>query len=205
MNKTFNQFFKFLIVGFNNTSIDFLILNLLMYSFNTYRGWSILIFNIISFTIAVSNSYLINRFWTFKTGGDKKIYRSQILLILLIILILVDLKFLKNNILFVVLAALFLIFVLLINHYVIKNFLLKEKISESSLEFGKFVFLSAIGVFINSTIFYSLTSFVSPLFNLSKVLWANFSKAIATCLTLLWNFLCYKFIVFKKINAILIY
>jgi len=194
----FRQFFKFLIVGLNNTGLDFLILNLLMFSFNIYKGLPIIFFNIISFSIAVTNSYLINRFWTFKSEEDRKIYQAQLLLILIILFILINLKFLKSIIIFIVLTVLFLIVVLSINFYVIKNFLLKEKLLESSKEFGKFVFLTIIGMLINTSVFYSFNTFVSPFFGFTNVLWANFSKAIATCISLFWNFTCYKFIVFKK-------
>lgn len=196
--KTLKQFVKFLIVGTNNTALDFLILNLLMFSFNIYKGLPLIFFNIISFSIAVTNSYLINRFWTFKSEEDKKIRRAQLFLILIIFFILINLKFIKITVLFIVLIIFFLTIVLLVNLYVIKNFLLKEKFSKSSIEFSKFFFLTLIGMLINTGIFYSLTSFISPLFGLTKVLWANFSKAIATIVSLFWNFSAYKFIVFKK-------
>ncbi|MBU4141583.1 GtrA family protein [Patescibacteria group bacterium] len=67
-NKSFLQFGKFFIVGILNTGLDFGILNLLMWSTNTYEGQSIVIFNTISFAIAVTNSYILNKYWTF---GDK--------------------------------------------------------------------------------------------------------------------------------------
>lgn len=198
MSDIFKQFFKFLIVGLNNTGIDFLILNLLMFSFNIYYGLPVIFFNIISFTVAVTNSYLINRFWTFKKEENQRILRTQIILAFIIFLILFNLKFLKEKIVFVILSIVFFTIVLWINIFVVKNFLLKEKISESSKEFLKFVILTIMGMIINTTVFYSLISFVSPLFNFSKVLWANFSKAVATVVSLFWNFICYKFIVFKN-------
>lgn len=191
------QFFKFLITGANNTGLDFLILNLLMFSFNTYKGWPIILFNIISFSLAVTNSYLINRFWTFRSEANKKIYKTQISLIVIILLILLNLNFLKNNIVFIFLTILFFSLVLLINIYVVKNFLLKENFTKSSFEFSKFVFLTIIGMTINTGIVYALTSFVSPFFGFSNILWANFSKAVATCIALFWNFFSYKLIVFK--------
>ncbi len=196
--KTFKQFIKFLIVGTNNTGIDFLILNLLMFSFGIYKGPPLIFFNIISFSLAVINSYLINRYWTFKKEEDKKISRTQILCILIILFILLNLRFIKSSLLFIILTISFLIIVFLINFYIIEKFLLKENFSKSSIQFLKFVFLTIIGMTINTGIVYYFTSFVSPLFGLTKVLWANFSKGIATCISLFWNFACYKFVVFKK-------
>lgn len=198
IKETFKQFFKFLIVGLNNTGLDFLILNLLMLSFNLYKGLPIIFFNIISFTIAVTNSYLVNRFWTFRREGNQKILKTQIFLTFLIFLIISNLKFFKKDIFFIFLSVSFFTTVLFINFYIIKNFLSKEKFSDNSKQFGQFVFLTIIGTTINTGIFYSLVSFISPFFGFSEVVWANFSKAVATCISLFWNFTCYKFIVFKR-------
>lgn len=67
-NKSFLQFGKFFIVGILNTGLDFGILNFLMWMTNAYEGQLIVIFNTISFVVAVINSYLLNKYWTF---GDK--------------------------------------------------------------------------------------------------------------------------------------
>lgn len=64
-NKSFLQFGKFFIVGILNTGLDFLVLNFLMWTTNTYEGQSIVYFNTISFAIAVANSYILNKYWTF--------------------------------------------------------------------------------------------------------------------------------------------
>ncbi|MCX7779016.1 MAG: GtrA family protein [Patescibacteria group bacterium] len=198
IKETIKQFFKFLIVGLNNTALDFLILNLLMFTFNLYQGLPIIFFNLISFTIAVTNSYLVNRFWTFQKEKNKKIFQGQFFLILIIFFILINLKFFKKNIIFITLGFIFFTVVLWIDLYIIKKFLLKERFLESSKEFGKFAILTILGMAINTSIFYTLTSFVSPIFGFSKILWANFSKAVATSLSLFWNFACYKLIVFNK-------
>jgi len=61
----FRQVVKFGIVGAVNTIIDFGILNLLISVF----GWSILLANTISFSVAVINSFLFNKYWTFRQRG----------------------------------------------------------------------------------------------------------------------------------------
>lgn len=68
-NKSVLQFSKFFVVGILNTGIDFAILNFLMRITNTYEGQSIVIFNTISFVVAVINSYLLNKYWTFGDSG----------------------------------------------------------------------------------------------------------------------------------------
>ncbi len=72
---TLLQFIKFAIIGVLNTAIDFGILNLLMWGFGMYKGSWILLFNTISFSIAATNSYFINKYWTF--GELSKIRAGQ--------------------------------------------------------------------------------------------------------------------------------
>ncbi len=139
-NRFFLQFGKFVIVGFINTAIDFAILNLLMYLANIYKGPEIIIFNAISFTAAVINSYLMNKYWTF---GDKS----------------------------------------------------REGAAK---QFVEFLVVSTGGIILNTAIIYGLTTLIQPMFGLSVKLWANFAKAAATAVVLGWNFIGYKFFVFKK-------
>lgn len=73
----------------------------------------------------------------------------------------------------------------------------KEKAQEGS-KFSLFLTVSIIGVVINGSIVYAVTTFVPPMFGLSETLWANFAKAAATGVSLFCNFIGYKFIVFKK-------
>jgi len=65
-------------------------------------------------------------------------------------------------------------------------------------EFFQFLIISVIGVGINTGIVVSGTSFVLPLFGMSSGAWANVMKLFATFVSMIWNFLGYKFIVFKK-------
>lgn len=139
---TLIQFSKFCIVGVINTAIDFGVLNLLMYFSGIYKGPQIAIFNVISFTVAVINSYALNKYWTFKEkkAGAKKVPK----------------------------------------------------------QFFQYLCVSIIGITINTSIVYSVATYVSPLFGFSVLLWANFAKGLATAVSLFWNFIGYKFIVFKK-------
>lgn len=62
----FHQFTKFSLVGIMNTAIDFIILNLLIWITHIYRGDMVSIFNSISFSIGIINSYIWNKNWTFR-------------------------------------------------------------------------------------------------------------------------------------------
>jgi len=137
--KTINQFSKFIVIGFMNTAIDFAILNFLMWWTGIYSGASIILLNMVSFSIAVFNSYFWNKYWTFR-----------------------DL----------------------------------DKVEAK--EFSQFILVTLIGLAINSSIVYGVTTLVSPMFGISPELWANLAKVAATGFSLIWNFIGYKFIVFNR-------
>lgn len=64
-------------------------------------------------------------------------------------------------------------------------------------EFMKFFGVSVGGFLLNSAVLFGITS-IHPLFNLSASQWENVAKAIGTLVYLIWNFVGYKFFVFKK-------
>jgi putative flippase GtrA len=74
----------------------------------------------------------------------------------------------------------------------------KEGVANSK-EFSQFLIISAIGIGINTGIVVAGTSLLSPAFGLSAAAWANIIKLLATLVSLVWNFLGYKFIVFKQV------
>jgi len=65
-------------------------------------------------------------------------------------------------------------------------------------DFFTFALVVIVGVFINGGIVVLLTTFVSPLAGLSPERWLNVAKVFATAVYLVWNFLGFKFLVFKK-------
>ncbi|MCR4260862.1 MAG: GtrA family protein [Candidatus Colwellbacteria bacterium] len=132
------QMAKFIVVGGLNTFLDFAVLNLLITATGVAAGGTFSFFKAISFSIAVMNSYLWNKYWTFEVGKGNK------------------------------------------------------------AEFMEFILVSLVGLGINVGSASLLVNFVSPLFGLGPVNWANLSALIATFLGLVWSFLGYKLIVFKK-------
>lgn len=70
----------------------------------------------------------------------------------------------------------------------------KEHVAQ---EYGKFLIISGIALGIHLVVIYSVTTLIPPIL-ISKELWANFANLLAVGLSLIWNFIGYKFIVFKQ-------
>ena len=64
--------------------------------------------------------------------------------------------------------------------------------------FLQFLAVSAIGFFLNVGTASFLVNSVGPQFGLTEQLWANAGAAAGTLVVMTWNFLGYKFVVFKK-------
>jgi putative flippase GtrA len=79
-----------------------------------------------------------------------------------------------------------------------KYWTFRDKNEVGVKEFSQFIMVTLIGLAINSGVVYGMTTLIPPFFGLSPELWANFAKAAATGLSLIWNFIGYKFFVFKK-------
>ncbi|MEK7520827.1 MAG: GtrA family protein [Patescibacteria group bacterium] len=134
------QLIKFGFVGVLNTAVDFGVLNLLTYLSGIYSGGGIFFLNLVSFSVAVTNSYFWNKYWTFKAGKEGK----------------------------------------------------------PAIQFVEFLVVSVIGALINSGILFVLTTYVGSPAGLSPALWLNVAKLSATAVSMAWNFVGYKFVVFKK-------
>ena len=65
MKKT-TQFLRFLVVGAINTAIDFGVLNILIVVTGIASGLGYTAFKLVSFLAAMTNSYVLNKRWTFK-------------------------------------------------------------------------------------------------------------------------------------------
>ncbi len=85
--RTIKQFSKFIIVGGVNTGIDVVILRILVGVTGIVGGGGIVVLNAISFSVAVVNSYFMNKLWTFedKTRTEKEPFKfSQFFIVSLI-------------------------------------------------------------------------------------------------------------------------
>jgi len=65
-------------------------------------------------------------------------------------------------------------------------------------EFSQFIVISFIGLGINIGIASLIVNIVGPLSGISPERWANIGALAATAVSLIWNFIGYKFFVFKS-------
>ena len=129
------QIIKFVIIGVSNTLVDLTVLNLLMFLTGVTSGVPYIAFKAASFLVAVTNSYLWNKRWTFRS--DKQL-------------------------------------------------------------FTQFLLVSTIGLFVNVGTASFLVNVVGPQFGASIKIWANIGAVGGTLVVMTWNFLGYKFVVFKR-------
>lgn len=92
LKRVIKQFAKFVIVGGINTGIDFLVLNTLIYVTGIEAGSRLFILNSISFSVAVMNSYFMNKYWTFqdKTKTEQATIKFSAFFIISIIGLLIN-------------------------------------------------------------------------------------------------------------------
>ncbi|HTL39697.1 MAG TPA: GtrA family protein [Methylomirabilota bacterium] len=83
---TANQFWRYVTVGLLNTAIDFAVLNLLSAATGITKGNGLIPINIISFSVAIINSYFFNKYWSFddKSFGDHGKKFSKFMLVSII-------------------------------------------------------------------------------------------------------------------------
>jgi len=72
----------------------------------------------------------------------------------------------------------------------------REKVDYSDI--FTFIMVVISSIIINSSIVVLISTYVNPFFGLSPERWLNIAKVLATAVALTWNFLCFKFFVFKK-------
>ena len=135
------QFRKFLAIGTLNTAIDFGTLNLLSWLTGIYGGVRLAPINVLGVLFALTNSYLLNKHWTFKAPAHP------------------------------------------------------------GRRVGRFVLVSLTGVGLNTALVVALTDVMMRPAGITSQLWENLAKALATGGTLLWDFLGYKFLVFRAPHA----
>lgn len=198
------QMLRFAAIGSINTALDFIILNFITKSFNITSGLELGMLNGISFVIAVIQSYLWNRAWTFSENTGTSLFQNALRLILV------------GGLGFIAFLAVFIgaaygavseFYLIVLFGFVVAELILW---SAFHLQFGPregaghqftgFIVVSLIGLLINSFIIVIATNLISPSLQTSVNVDTikNVAKVMATAVSLIWNFIGYKLIVFKK-------
>lgn len=88
-----------------------------------------------------------------------------------------------------------------------KKWTFKEKTKEIGREatkYSQFMVITLGGLGVNTGVVFVITNYFAPLyvpiinFQLTERMWLVFASLVATAFSLVWNFIGYKFIVFKK-------
>jgi putative flippase GtrA len=61
-----------------------------------------------------------------------------------------------------------------------------------------FIIVVVCGALLNSGVVVFISTYIPPFFNLSPERWLNIAKVVASAVALIWNFIGFKFLVFKK-------
>lgn len=79
-----------------------------------------------------------------------------------------------------------------------KSWVFESKSSKSGAELVQFLIVSIAAVLISDAIVGVVTGYIAPLGRLSAEQWANIAKVFGSAFSMIWNFLGYKFVVFRK-------
>lgn len=143
IKKLIKQFSKFFVIGIINTGVDLGVLNLETFFTEARQGYPYAIQKGVSFMVAVTFSYFMNKYWAFQD---------------------------------------------------------KNKEGEGK-KFSQFIFVSLIGMAINMTAATLTVTYLQPVFKigfLTPQMWVNIGALAGSASGLVWNFVGYKFWVFKK-------
>ena len=195
------QVLRFGAIGVINTALDFIVLNVVSKTFGITSGISLGGINVIGFSLAVIQSYFWNHYWAFNAQQLVSLWKNFIRLVLVgvlgtfaVLAVLFGSKFSAPTSFYLIILAIFIIAeVLLWNAFELTK---NAPPQQATREFVAFLFVSVIGLAINSVLIGLISSNVHLVANadLSK----NLAKILATFISLIWNFIGYKIFVFKK-------
>lgn len=199
------QLMRFGAIGVINTGLDFLLLNLFSKLLGVDSGTRLGVINVFTFSLAMVQSYFWNRYWAFG-ASDVTIVRNAVRLAIVgtlgtgaVIAVLLGARQEFAPGYYFVLFTLFIIFEVVVWQAFGLN-AAEGGTSFTNQTFGTFVIVSVIGLAINSILVSIISQILAgqtDLFgNLDTI--KNVAKIFATAASLIWNFLGYKLIVFRR-------
>lgn len=198
------QLLRFAAIGSLNTALDFVILNYVTKSFDVTSGVTLGILNVISFSAAIIQSYFWNRAWAFAESSGVSVFQNFLRLMfvgglgfLAFVGVIVGAAYDASNIFFLLILGAFVV----IQACLWKAFALQfGQHQGAGTQFATFLIVSLVGLLINSTIVVIASNFITPYleFSINADTIKNVAKICATAFSLVWNFVAYKLIVFKR-------
>lgn len=194
------QLLRFAAIGVINTALDFLILNFVSKALGVTVGLKLGQVNIIGFTAAVIQSYFWNKYWAFGLEQQLSLLKNFFRLVLVgslgvlaMLLVLLGAKISAPVVFYGIVLVVFLLLELVL--WQAFGFFQVHPVGRKN-EFWTFIVISVVGLIINSV----LLAVIATAFPLSANpdLNKNLAKIAATGVSLVWNFIGYKIIVFKK-------
>jgi putative flippase GtrA len=198
------QFLRFGTIGALNTALDFAILNYITERLGVHTGVELGALNFIGVGIAIINGYLWNRAWTF-TKDNQSVMQNFWRLFLVgglgfvTFLAVVVAAAYNASPAFYLLALAGFIAIELIFWFAF-GLSMRNSQGNAGVQFVSFLLVSIIGLVINSFVLAIASSYLAPLLsdtvNIETV--KNIAKFLAICVSLVWNFIGYKVVVFRR-------
>lgn len=200
------QLLKFGCIGALNAALDFILLNLLTEAFSIQKGAGLGALNIISVSAAIIQSYFWNKSWAFIKTGAVSVLTQFTRLVLVgglgvtaFAAVLAGSQLNYGVVYFIWLLCMYIVLQLGVWASVRGDSASVPNQSGTRAEFVGFVVVSIIGAGINSLILTGLVAYFGhSLPGISEKLFKNIAKIAATVVSLMWNFIGYKFFVFRK-------
>lgn len=198
------QLLRFAAIGAINTALDFIILNYITKLYNISAGFELGLLNTVSFSAAIIQSYLWNRAWAFQKNTSGNLQNAIRLLLVgglgfsAFVAVIWGAAIGASPVYFLsILITFILIELILWRKFELK---LSSTKAHTATQFVAFVIISVIGLLINSLLVSVISTAIAP--SLSQFVnpdtVKNAAKAFATIASLIWNFLGYKLVVFRK-------
>jgi len=91
--------------------------------------------------------------------------------------------------------------VVVMSYFLNKHWTFEHTAPRTAKEFITFAVITLIGLGIQNTALYWLTTSLGPQFGVGVYFWLLISSAAAIIISSFWNFFCYAFVVFKKSDS----
>lgn len=212
------QILRFAGIGALNTALDFLILNLVTTTFGVESGPLLAALNVVGVVAAIAQSYVWNKYWGFALHTGDSVVRQFFGAVLVgglgfvafCLAVLpslapvlapygVDVTSMASAGYYwqVVAGFIFLQLVLAVNLGL--THAEQQAPGGGVSQFGRFIGVSVIGIAINSLVLYAIATVLIWLVpGFPPALAKNSAKFAGVFVSLVWNFIGYKFFVFKR-------